>query len=166
MVKNGDLIDVKPDGSITVAGKPVGGGGSEYTAGSNIEISESKEISLKNNISGIESVKFGSDIGPTLGHYGGSGLGLNCNSNSYDYLPIYMVRRGTDESKNENICLIFYSDNHTHYNIYFDRRGLSGDAYAFLTKGGRVPFVPSNDGTYVLKATVSGGAVTYNWVAE
>ena len=27
MVKNGDLIDVEPDGSITVAGKPVGGGG-------------------------------------------------------------------------------------------------------------------------------------------
>ena len=27
MVKNGDLIDVEPDGSITVAGKPIGGGG-------------------------------------------------------------------------------------------------------------------------------------------
>ena len=27
MVKNGDLIDVEPDGTITVAGKPVGGGG-------------------------------------------------------------------------------------------------------------------------------------------
>ena len=26
MVKNGDLIDVEPDGSITVAGKPIGGG--------------------------------------------------------------------------------------------------------------------------------------------
>lgn len=25
MVKNGDLIDVEPDGSITVAGKPVEG---------------------------------------------------------------------------------------------------------------------------------------------
>ena len=46
MVKNGDLIDVEPDGSITVAGKPIGGG-SDYTAGSNIEISEAKEISLK-----------------------------------------------------------------------------------------------------------------------
>lgn len=27
MVKNGDLLDVEPDGTITVAGKPVGGGG-------------------------------------------------------------------------------------------------------------------------------------------
>lgn len=27
MVKNGDLLDVEPDGSITVAGKPIGGGG-------------------------------------------------------------------------------------------------------------------------------------------
>ncbi len=27
MVKNGDLIDVEPDGTITVAGKPIGGGG-------------------------------------------------------------------------------------------------------------------------------------------
>ena len=26
MVKNGDLIDVEPDGTITVAGKPGGGG--------------------------------------------------------------------------------------------------------------------------------------------
>ena len=29
MVKNGDLIDVEPDGTITVAGKPVGGGENE-----------------------------------------------------------------------------------------------------------------------------------------
>lgn len=31
MVKNGDLIDVEPDGSITVAGKPIGGGGGGIT---------------------------------------------------------------------------------------------------------------------------------------
>ena len=31
MVKNGDLIDVEPDGSITVAGKPIGGGSSSFS---------------------------------------------------------------------------------------------------------------------------------------
>ena len=61
MVKNGDLIDVEPDGSITVAGQPIGGGGSDYTAGKNITISEAKEISVPNDIQLLKSISFFKD---------------------------------------------------------------------------------------------------------
>ena len=67
MVKNGDLIDVEPDGTITVAGKPIGGGGGgDYTAGSNIQINEAKEISVKSDITGVNSFRFSGDSSPLI----------------------------------------------------------------------------------------------------
>ena len=77
MVKNGDLIDVEPDGSITVAGKPVGGGGgggSDYSAGSNIEISEAKEISVKRALTNINSIDFSQTDGVRVTGEGRGGL--------------------------------------------------------------------------------------------
>ena len=166
MVKNGDLIDVEPDGSITVAGKPIGGGGSDYTAGSNIQISEAKEISLKKDITGINSVHFGASSSPTIGDFGNSGIKIKSNISAYSYPPIYLFRYGYDESEYKYICFICYGDNTDNQIITFDHRGQNGNLFAFLTRGEKVPFVPSTDGTYVLKATVTNGAVTYTWVAE
>ena len=165
MVKNGDLIDVESDGTITVAGKPVGGG-SDYTAGSNIEISEAKEISLKNDITGINSFKFEGEIAPTIGSYGGVGLKIKSNSDSFQYPPIYLFSYWYDESQRKYLDFVFYTDFNTTHTTYLDAKGFADKSYFFLTKGGKVPAVPSSDGTYVLKATVSGGAVTYAWIAQ
>lgn len=170
MVKNGDLIDVEPDGSITVAGKPIGGGGggSDYTAGSNINISEAKEISLKRNIQGIESIQFSGSSAPIIGSYG-SGVKIKSTSIYNDFPNIYLYPYNSDSKPDRNFSISFLNnDSNIDSGVLFDTRGLTGisrQAFAFLTKGSRVPFVPSDDGTYVLKATVSGGKVTYTWVA-
>ena len=167
MVKNGDLIDVEPDGSITIAGKPVGGGGSDYTAGSNIQISEAKEISVKSDITGINSVRFGGTNSPTIGDYENSGIKIKSNSSSHDYAPIYLFRYGYNEVNNRSLCFLCSSDNNSDQRIYIDHRGETGPVFAFLTRGTKkVPFVPSADGTYVLKATVTGASVEYTWEKE
>lgn len=167
MVKNGDLLDVEPDGSITVAGKPIGGGGGgDYTAGSNIQISEAKEISLKKNITGINSFKFAENLSPTIGSFGGDGIKIKCNSTANSYAPIYLFRKGFNESERKYLNFIFYTDDKSNNTLFFDARSFPETNYVFITRGGKVPPVPSADGTYVLKATVSGGAVTYTWVAQ
>ena len=165
MVKNGDLIDVEPDGTITVAGKPVGGGGGDYTAGSNIEISESKEISLKGDITEINSFRFSGKTSPLISS-SGSAIKIKSKSISNEFPSIFLYPY-SDNNPDRYIYITFLSDNYNvNSGITIDHRGLTGDAYAFLTKGSKVPFVPTGNGTYVLKATVSGGAVTYTWVAQ
>ena len=170
MVKNGDLIDVEPDGTITVAGKPIGGGGggggSDYTAGSNIVISEAKEISVKSDITGINSFKFVGNSSPDIGIVNGANLAIKSNSSSFEYPAINLYRYGSSFSSNKRISLIFYGDDIPYNAIFFDIRNFGDSNYAFITKGGKVPPVPSENGTYVLKATVSGSAITYTWVAE
>ena len=164
MVKNGDLIDVEPDGSITVAGKPIGGGG-DYSAGSNIEINAAKEISIKPNITGIESFQFKGNTTPIIGAEG-SAIKLKSKS-VYNEFPSIFIYPYSDDNPDRYLSLSFLCDNYnTSSGVTFDHRGLTGNAFAFLTKGSKVPFVPSDNGTYVLKATVSGSSVTYSWVAE
>lgn len=166
MVKNGDLIDVEPDGTITVAGKPVGGGGSsDYTAGSNIEISEAKEIAVKSDITGINSIKFAGKKGPEIRIANSANLAIKSNSSDFTYPAINLYRYGYDISSNKRISLIFDGDDIPFEGIHFDIRNFGDSKYAFITKGGKVPPVPSENGTYVLKATVSGSAITYTWVA-
>ena len=167
MVKNGDLIDVEPDGSITVAGKPIGGGGgSDYTAGSNINISDSKEISLKSDIIGINSIKFAGNTTPNISIVDNANLAIKSNSSNFDYPAINLYRYGHELSSNKRISLIFKAENIPYNSLFFDIRNFGNINYAFITKGGNVPPVPSENGTYVLKATVSGSAITYTWVAE
>ena len=167
MVKNGDLIDVEPDGTITVAGKPVGGGGGgDYTAGSNIEISEAKEISLKNDITGINSLKFTGPETPVLGSTGYA-LKIKSISKVNDYPSIYFYPRNADSNPDRYISIDFIGDSlNLNSKVKIDARKFNNEVFAFLTKGSRVPPVPSDNGTYVLKATVSGGTITYSWVAE
>lgn len=166
MVKNGDLIDVEPDGSITVAGKPIaGGGGGDYTAGSNIEISASKEISVKKDLTAIDSLQFSVVDSPIIGSYG-AGVKIK-NVNLYiDFPDIYLYPYDSNKNPDRYFFFSVIADHrNTNYGVIIDHRGLTGAAYAFLTKGSSVPFVPSQDGTYVLKATVSNNKITYEWVA-
>lgn len=167
MVKNGDLIDVEPDGSITVAGKPVGGGGGgDYTAGSNIEISEAKEIAVTPNLQGVNSLALKDSRGYDNLIYTESGGVIKIRSASAltNYPKFRLVNY--DYLNKRELTISFDCDPNYAETILIRGQKINGTSYAFLTKGASVPFVPSDNGTYVLKATVTNGAVTYSWVAQ
>lgn len=165
MVKNGDLIDVEPDGSITVAGKPVGGGGGgDYTAGSNIEISEAKEISLKRDLTDVHTINFSDKTSCEIAGYSSGSLYIKSKYSAFIFPQMILQ---PSNSRYYEINLFFKNDDDQTGYITTDVSGSGGATlYTFLTKGSKVPFVPSADGTYVLKATVSGNNVTYAWVAQ
>ena len=197
MVKNGDLLDIEPDGTITAGGKAInaveanptgeatetltklkvgettygveggggGGGGGDYTAGRNIEISEAKEISLKSDITGINSFKFAGNSSPVIGVLSNGNLKIKSNSSDFEYPAFYLYRYGYSESSDKVLGLIFRTDVISNGVLFFDMQGFGDMNYAFITKGAKVPPVPSENGTYVLKATVSGSTITYTWVA-
>ena len=166
MVKNGDLIDVEPDGTITVAGKPVGGGGgSDYTAGRNIEISEAKEISLKKDLTDVHTIGFSNNQSCEIAGDNPGSLYIKSKSESFSHPQI--VLRPKTEGRNKSIYLNFIGSLNNYSYIKFDTSDSGGNQlYGFLTRKSKVPLVPSENGTYVLKATVSGENVTYAWVAE
>ena len=166
MVKNGDLIDVEPDATITVAGKPIGGGGGgDYTAGSNIEISEAKEIAVKRALTNLDSIKLKGFSGDaTISGYDEGSFKIKSYATYITLRRIYLEAR--DQASIKRLVLSFKNNPPANQTISFDISDISESAYAFLTKGSKVPFVPSDNGTYVLKATVSDGAVTYTWVAQ
>lgn len=171
MVKNGDLIDVEPDGSITVAGKPIGGGGggNDYTAGSNIEISEAKEISVKNALSGIKSVnfvKYNSGANQSCIIKGGEGALMIETSYTFSNYPEIDIMRRMSATGIGKLFFDFDAGHDTLVNVS-SAGSTASSFYVFLTRDGKVPEVPRDAGTYILKATVqSNGAVTYSWVAE
>ena len=166
MVKNGDLIDVEPDGSITVAGKPIGGGGGDYTAGSNIQISESKEISVNPELSGINKIDLSQSDSCIISGENEGGINVETKyKTSGVYYPHFSLKSSDNSLKNIRIYFLANSKRQSQY-IYFDATESNGTIlHTFLTNG-KVPLVPSTNGTYVLKATVSSGIVTYTWVAE
>ena len=166
MVKNGDLIDVEPDGSITVAGKPIGGGGGgDYTAGTNIQISEAKEISVNPELSGINKIDLSQSDSCIISGENEGGIKLQTKYNSAGYRYPRFTLKSADASRYKDINIIFFAKDYGQI-IYFDTEGSNGRTlYTFLTNG-KVPLVPNSDGTYVLKATVSSGNVTYTWVAQ
>ena len=162
MVKNGDLIDVEPDGSITVAGKPIGGGGSDYTAGSNINISEAKEISLNPELTGIEKIKLAPSNDYEISRDDdGMLISKNVNSNG-DLVEIKLK-----SVKYSTFLRLIFNYNKSHYQnicISADNVTDGSQVYAFLTRSGSVPMVPKEEGTYLLKATVSQyGLASYSW---
>ena len=167
MVKNGDLIDVEPDGSITVAGKPVGGGGSDYTAGKNITISEAKEISIPDDIGLLKSISIYNrkesgkiTLKQSYDH------SLTIESENQSYVPSLIVHAGTGVSAKELKIRFNNIPIEKTYQLLFDFNGINeSNVYPFISRS-RIPDVPSGDGTYSLKATVSAGAVTYSWVAQ
>ena len=142
-----------------------GGGGATYTAGKNISISEANEISVADNVSNLASVDFvhESSSGTNLKlkeYYNRLRLenesdhcpGLYFVNNIYSYEAVYLGWK--------NI-----SWGNSNY-VYFDLKYRSGgEFYPFISRVS-VPDVPTSDGTYVLKATVSSGTLTYSWVKE
>ena len=196
MVKNGDLIDVEPDGTIIAGGKAINGveanptdeatqtlekikigdvaynvggggsGGSDYTAGNNIEISEAKEISVTPNITGVGSIALKESDGSSDTIYTESGGVIKIRSSStLTKYPKFRLVNYNYLNKRE-LTISFDCDPNFAETILIRGQKIDGTSYAFLTKGASVPFVPSDNGTYVLKANVANGAVTYTWVAQ
>lgn len=172
MVKNGDLIDVEPDGTITVDGKAINA----------IEANPTGEATET-----LEKIKIG-DVAYNVGGGGGGGttesvvitnpstnraitLSAGYDSRSY-FCDTLSIR--TNGEKNLGINLIGSSSSYT--KIRFD--GIGYDRY-LVVKGNdiqkqylyisasraSIPDVPKDNGTYMLKATVSGDNLTYSWVA-
>ena len=188
MVKNGDLIDVEPDGSITVAGKPIGGGENEREITltmpySSDDTSNEKKLYIDNDLFNkinnffYETIKLifndGKPIGifhlfnPNETKYDNSEIGyFAC---SYDSpLSNYGTWYGSKKYYRFSKKLSLSSDSEGKYlYIYrfpaFDLPILEKSNFDALYK---LADKPTQDGTYVLKATVSGGAVTYSWVAQ
>ena len=138
------------------------GGGSDYTAGSNIEISASKAIAVKSALTGLDSIKLKAYAGDvTIRGYDEGSFKIKSNAN-YNILPkIYLEARDTTAIR--PMTLSFINKANAYQTITFDSSDTSGSAYAFLTIGSKVPFVPSGDGNYILKAHVSSGTITYSW---
>ena len=139
------------------------GGGSDYTAGNNIEISEAKAIAVKSNLTGIDSIKLKSEYGDvSISAYDKSRFRIKSHDRYDNSLPsIYLEPR--DPISLKQMTLSFKKKANGYQNISFDLSSTDNDGYAFLTIGNKVPFVPSDDGTYILKAHVSSGTITYSW---
>lgn len=142
----------------------VGGGGSEYTAGSNIEISASKEIAVKSALTGITSIKFSPDNGCLVNSGSDASLTLKGGWEPYYSHPSIWLYPQEGKSYG-NIQLIFENKTSSRFGVDFNFATMkSGDSlYAFFLRGALPPRLPETDGTYILKASVSGGVVSYTW---
>ena len=190
MVKNGDLIDVEPDGSITVAGKPIGGGGKNDREITFVmpypsdDTTQDKKLYIdddtynKINSCYYETIKMYYNDGNPIGVFHAFNYydSMNSISNNKNYTCISI--RGTEQSKNVwygtrttffTFVRLKSSHNSTGNYIYLiqtrniQEASLEQSKFDALYK---LADKPTQDGTYVLKATVSGGAVTYTWVAQ
>ena len=190
MVKNGDLIDVEPDGTITVAGKPIGGGENERELKlimpyDSSDSSSDKKLNIDdeiwNNINNCyyETIKLFYNDGNPIGVFNVFNFTDNGNyiSNNKNYTCI-SIKKDTPPTSQT-----WYGVANTIYTFVYIRTYSSGaKKYLYLSQYNvfSVPNLiqskfdalykladkPTQDGTYVLKATVSGGAVTYTWVAQ
>lgn len=187
MVKNGDLIDVEPDGTITVAGKPIGGEAKNereltliapYAKSKNykeLKIYIDDETWNKIDSCYYETVKVYFNDGNPLGifhvlYYYYDTLetfGYVCSATP-QYISPSDTWYGKSEREPHGAKLIAGSDSNgksvsilkanLSFNVILDKTKFDA-LYKLADK-------PTQDGTYVLKATVSGGAVTYTWVAQ
>ena len=187
MVKNGDLLDISEDGTVTVAGKPIGGENDrELTL-----IAPYKQVSLSNNkkiyVDRETCIKIADCYYETIKIYfnDGNPLGIFNVLNLYDdankiISSKYVSPSYYDSSINLNA---WFGKNITKPWTAIIKTGSGIDNYYIEITGYQplpIPELdqakfdalykladkPTVDGTYVLKATVSGGAVTYTWVAQ
>lgn len=140
-----------------------GGGGSDYTAGSNIEISGSNEIAVKSALTGVDSIKFAPENGCFIKSGEDSSLSIKGDWYPYyDHPSIFLEPK--DGSSYGPIRLNFTSKQSGSKGIRFTIPSTGETSLnAVLTRGGIVPLVPTADGTYILKASISGGVVSYTW---
>ena len=190
MVKNGNLIDVEPDGTITVAGKPIGGGGDDkvlsliapYSYQGSTSISDTNiylDDDVWNKISDLyyETIKIYYNDGRPLGIFNV----LNLKSYSYVDSQRYACvskHNGTAGAANkwygQDVGKFFFASLYAGSNStgkYINIQGERPITWPSLEQSKfddlyKLADKPTQDGTYVLKATVSGGAVTYTWVAQ
>ena len=186
MVKNGDLIDVEPDGSITVAGKPIGGGENEreitltmpYSSNEN---SYNKKLYIddetwnKINSRYYETIKFYYNDGNPIGVFHVVKIKMS-SFNISKYSCIAFTKDNADYGE------WYGTYTPTYISAEIKLKSDSTGKYLEIRESSDVPIPklqqskfdalykladkPTQDGTYVLKATVSGGAVTYTWVAQ
>ena len=146
-----------------------GGGGSDYTAGKNITISEAKVISLVDNIEPVKSISlFNNNESAKVELFQSSDFNLSIGITDYSYFPSIRLFAG-DGLTNKDLNISFENASlNKIYNLCFDFSDIkvsSKKCYPLISRE-RIPDVPSGDGTYILKATVSNGALSYSWIAE
>ena len=136
-----------------------GAGGSDYTAGNNIEINASKEISVKSALTGVESIKFAPNDASMIS--GGGGIVIYSSDSFFDYPSISFKKK---DNSGKTISVSFTTNYSGNQRVRFPVDNYNGnDAFGVFTRGGLVPPVPSTEGTYILKATAKGFNVTYTW---
>lgn len=168
------LVKANPTGEVTetleklkigdVAYNVGGGGGSDYTAGSNIEISASKAIAVKSALAGIESIKFSPDNGCFINSGGDASLSLKGGLEPYYSHPSIWLYPQDGKSYGK-VHLLFTNKTNSRFGVDFNFATMKSgdDLYAFILRGALPPRLPETDGTYILKARVSGGLVSYTW---
>ena len=173
MVKNGDLIDVEPDGTITVAGKPIGGGGGLSdvieTDGTTTTIHSilnvDGKINAPNGVStlnvvNIEQVQACEKIqlkdGYTIG-YDSTNRGIKLYN--YNFIPKIVLTANTSK-----ILLSCSTDVSLEGKTgIFQFKSANKDAI-FSGFRSRIPEPPTSEGTYRLVATVSStGELSFTW---
>ena len=137
------------------------GGGSDYTAGSNIKISEAKEISVNQELTGIDKIKLAASNDYEISS-DNEGIMLVKNITSGYGLANIKLKIATNPTF---IRLLFYHDDSQYQNVVFDTRGFNGtETNVFLTRSSSVPLIPKEQGTYLLKGTIDQfGRATYSW---
>ena len=140
------------------------GGGSDYTAGSNIVITETNEISVNPELTGIEKIKFGPTNDYEITSYI-DGIAIVKNATSRADLSEIQIKAANNSTF---LRLMFNYDYQYYQNLYFSTTGSGGDqCYAFITRRNAVPMVPKIEGTYLLKAIVDNtGVPSYEWVKQ
>lgn len=150
--------------NIAVLSASGGGEGATYTAGKNISISEANEISVVDNMSDVTSIEikpWATSGKPTILTDYNYKLYVK---NKADYCP--SIRFCNDVYSYNSVEFKWERTNWGNFNyITFPFNYEYGTFYVFMSRS-TIPDVPKSDGTYVLKATVSSGTLTYSWVKE
>lgn len=173
MVKNGDLIDVEPDGTITVAGKPIGGGGGLSdvieTDGTTTTIHSILQVDGKinapNGVSTLNIVNIPKiQSCENIGMKSGFSFGYDSNEKSirlynYNYIPKIALAANTSK-----ILLSYVPDASLDGKTgNFQFKASNKDAI-FSGFRSRIPEPPASTGAYRLVATVSStGDLSFTW---
>ena len=173
MVKNGDLIDVEPDGTITVAGKPIGGGGGLSdvieTDGTTTTVHSILNVDGKINapngvstlntvnikqVQSCESIVFKDAYSVT---YDKNNKAIKLYN--YNFIPKISLSANTSNILLSYICDISLEGKTGNFQFKANNK----DAI-FSGFRSRIPEPPASVGTYRLVATVSStGDLTFTW---
>ena len=172
MVKNGDLIDVEPDGTITVAGKPIGGGGGL----SDVIETDGKTTTIKSALQVTENIntsknlifkdKQAAQIQKCNGIYFVDGFSIkedysNKGISFYNYnqIPNFILYGKVSKFVISYSCDASFTSGTG--NLQFKSANKDAIYSGFRS---RIPEPPTSEGTYRLVATVSStGELSFTW---